>query len=176
MGFLRLDHGRTSKGLLIMRKASQFIAQTLLWLTTFAVPASGLPAAPIACNASGACAGRTERISTCPCCTSRNATAFCADHRGRTAGHACCDQSHDALRSTCSCGAECRCGRQDRRPPTAPPVENNRPTEKVAFACTFVATHVDVSSPSAKRGKTSLSFVAALAALDRCARLCRFTV
>jgi hypothetical protein len=150
--------------------------RTLLWLAAIGVPVNGLQAVSPGCSASGACTAQSQHARTCACSAQpERSDSCCAARRKQSENHSCCGKTQDTSDTPCKCGIGCRCGKDEQQAPTAPPVENNRPTEKVASACTSVAAPFKTHLSSAKWCQASSCFLEALAALDRCAHLCRFT-
>ncbi len=95
------------------------------------------------------------------------------------ASRSCCKSNKGGSYSApaCGCGANCQCGISKEPSPAAPPVENNSSPQKV------VATSSDIECVATKnvpqvprRPNRAAEDLNALAALDRCISLCRFTL
>jgi hypothetical protein len=76
--------------------------------------------------------------------------------------------------ATCTCGLNCQCGTTSQQSPATPPVQKN-PTEKLASNWLTTYSVATVYRPQTTRRQEDVSsFAGAVAALDRCASLCRF--
>lgn len=133
------------------------------------------------------CCGK-QRAGRCPCtgaevchcgqaCASRQPTHECcrAQRMGGTC-HCAGIRCHDGD-CTCPCGPNCQCGKNNAPPePAAPPVEHHSP-ERVLADAIAVASSVTVQYPPATLRHLDVCAAAdALAAVDRCVVLCRFTI
>ena len=163
--------------------------RALVWAVVLLMPMQSLPAATCGCASSKSCCKKDERSSDC-CCSAtkvRKGQCCCARKRAATTHSSCCSQ--EARRETsccgtvkseqgsgCNCGSNCQCGKGQQPRPTTPPVENNT-TEKLANDSISTVSVATVYQPRTTQRHNDTSTAAdALAALDRCASLCRFTL
>lgn len=162
-------------------------ARTLIWLAAITVPAQSLPAASCGCVGDASCC---EQRSTGQCRCTGAKICRCGDASpcrklansccgGRVAKATCCSTDNSVAFSehTCNCGEDCQCGTSQEPKPATPPIENNNPTEQVTVDATSVAFDVTVYFPQiTKRHADACIGAVALAALNRCVSLCRFTL
>lgn len=146
------------------------VARTLIWLAALTVPVQGLAAA--SCGCTGGKAHSEAKPSTGGGCSTRKASdsPLCCGERRQDAGQSCCGNS------TCQCGLSCRCGETKQQQPVTPPAEQNQ-SEKVAndsLATASIATACPTQTT--RRHEDASADANALAALDRCVSLCRFTL
>lgn len=124
----------------------------------------------------GPCRCTGAKVCRCgdknPC---RERAHACCTERATT--HSCCSSCDTAGESACPCGINCQCG-QSKEPskPAAPPVENNTAEKVASDSVSTVSLATVVQPPIARRTLDSSAMTDALAALDRCATLCRFTL
>lgn len=153
-------------------------ARTLIWLAAIAILGQGLPAASCACSAS--LVGCRQQNLRGDCCTAeRPGGSCCSAHReGSLAGSCCCERGGNKNKQGCKCGAGCQCGKARQSEPAAPPVEDNRPAEKVASDAVLAGLVAPVvRAPVLTLGQRDSSLhLSAATALDRCVSLCRLTV
>lgn len=175
-------------------------ARMLICLAGFSIPLQGLPGASCACcpqdlqsKGSDCCStlelsdqGLSLQAATNTCCCTGASTCHCNEgcsvqiqqescNRTQKSDESCCITSEMSSDPVCQCGPNCQCG-QRKAPiiPVAPfPVENN-PTEKlVDNSISTELLSFDYQSQDPRRAQGAPS---ALAALDRCVSLCRFTL
>ena len=173
-------------------------ARTLVWLAAIAMPLQSSPAAACgctnsdapACEVGGALTGSAESsVGRCPCtgaevcrcgesspchessrscCSKQNAAPSCCQD-------SCCSKGSSG---SCPCGANCQCGKSDApEAPRTPPTENNNSSERIVADILSVGLFAGIYSPDTTGQHFNISTdAAALAALDRCVVLCRFTI
>ncbi len=139
-------------------------------------------------KAAHACCQRRASSARCLCtgveiCRCGNASpcrrqaASCAKPRGAARGCGASYASAAAGLPECACGLSCRCGATEEPTPATPPVENTTSAEKIADAAASAASDVAVVEPQNTQCRCETpSETFTLAALDRCASLCRFTL
>ena len=143
-------------------------ARMLIWLAAFVVPAQGLPAASCGCVRGQACPSRPK---SCCCSSETRAETTCCCRPTQPAGMSCCDKAEQE----CSCGSSCQCGNQFPITPTTP--LENRVLRKVTDAITYqVGVGLGDSSKTSRERCSKPVAADAMAALDRCVCLCRFTL
>lgn len=130
-------------------------------------------------QSSGPCRCTGAKICRCgdasPC---REKAQSCCAGRAATKTSTCCSSCDTAGKPVCQCGTNCQCSvnKEPVEPATPPPVESNS-TEKVASdSVSTVSLATAYQAPSARRTRDASHLTDALAALDRCATLCRFTL
>ena len=165
---------------------NNIMARALIWLATLAIPAQGLQVRACGCDgvercqasesSRGWCCGAGESSKSC-CCQAdiRDGNSSCCAKSRVSKEHACCGSCNSPSPS-CQCGTNCQCGKVKAPTPSTPPNEKTA-AEKV----TFDTVSVDSSktfhpSQGSRRETPSVSAFAAMAALDRCISLCRFTL
>ena len=127
--------------------------------------------APGPCRCTGEKVGRCGESSRCR----KQPKSCCA---GRVAKGTCC-AANDSVTfgaSACKCGVNCQCNTSKEPKPDTPPVENNS-SRKVAGESNSTVSVGTVYQPQTT-WRHNVAFVEAdaLAALDRCVSLCRFTL
>ena len=184
-----------------MSMTRNITTRTLIWLTAILVPVQGLPAAACGCASGKRCDQKVEQSSNCcgasssdaaathNCCQSQSTGACrctgakvcrCGENSDCKSAESCCGTDACCSNeggSACSCGTNCQCGSNHMpEKPVAPPVENNT-AEKVASDSVLTVSLSTVYEPPAARRTPQTSVETdVLAALDRCAALCRFTL
>jgi hypothetical protein len=153
-------------------------ARMLIWLAAIAILGQGLPAASCACSA-GQVGCRQQNLRSGGC-TAKSSGGCCSSaHReAAVAGNCCCERGGNKGKQSCKCGVSCQCGKARQSEPAAPPVEDNRPAEKVVSHAALAGLIVPVvHAPVLTLGQRDASLhLSAATALDRCVSLCRLTV
>jgi hypothetical protein len=179
----------------------QGVPSTTCGCTTAGVRSHETNVTQSCCDSSLATPGKTsasccsqKRIGRC-CCTGakvcrcgegspcrRQSRACCSV---QATNGSCCSGSDSVARqkagcqcgADCPCGANCQCGKPNApSEPAAPPVENSSP-ERIVASSAAVASLATVCQPSTTRQHLDRCAKAdALAAVDRCITLCRFTI
>lgn len=128
-------------------------------------------------RSSGPCRRTGAKICRCkdtsPC---RAKARTCCG--GKTATKTCCSSCDTAGKPVCQCGTNCRCSVNNEpvEPATPLPVENNSAEKVASDSVSTVSLATVYQAPSAPRTRDASHLTDALAALDRCATLCRFTL
>ena len=177
---------RRAKDCSFMWITNSITVRTLTWLAASTMAVGGLPAASCGCSSSKSCCEKAEPSELCRCSAEKVREGRCC--RGREPAvsvGSCCWGSHqdDASRaaccktdSVCTCAASCQCGKAKQSMPSTPPVKNTI-TEKVANDLVSATTAAIVYQPQiTQRHVDASSASGSLAAMDRCASLCRFTL
>lgn len=153
-------------------------ARTLIWLAAIAILGQGLPAASCACSAS--LVGCPQQNLRGDCCATEKPVGSCcfALREVALAGSCCCERGGNKDKQGCKCGVGCQCGKARQSEPAAPPVEDNRPAEKVVSHAALAGLIVPVvNAPVLTLGQCDASLhLSTATALDRCVSLCRLTV
>lgn len=163
-------------------------ARTLIWLAAMTLPFQGLSVASCGCDRAnccqndeqpGGCCCSTDQVHEERCCCAGNraaSTESCCAAVGQHPVSRCCCQSHGGQGTACRCGPDCQCGKSGQPTPTVPPAESKSP-DKVVNGLVSAAAVATVSRPQITRQHHDPSPASnALAALDRCISLCRFTL
>lgn len=173
--------------------------RTLIWIVALMMPVQTLPAASCGCDSGqGCCQADGELDSSCcqqeesdRCCCTGAKVCRCGDTSpckqsttraccgGREASATCCAAASSVATGEpgCKCGANCQCGTTNAPGPAVPPVENTDSTEKVVANATSLASDPAIYEPRRTlQHANACGEVDALAALDRCVSLCRFTL
>lgn len=168
-----------------MRAFHNIIARTLIWLAAITLPVQAIPAASCGCTSStnwenaertASCSCSEAKVLQGTCCCSRKASvpraSCCSNNRPANTTRCCCNQTD----SGCNCGMTCQCGKGKQPTPAAPPVENHS-SDSLACDSLLVSPIATPNQPHVTRRQDDSSSVSdALAALDRCVSLCRFTI
>lgn len=165
-----------SNELLEMWTNQHIAARTLIWLAAIAIPVQGLPAASCACSVSHPCC-QQEKLKDGGCATEKPGDDCCSARRQAALAHdcCCCQRGKDP---GCKCGPGCQCGKAKPTEPAAPPIENDRPTEKVVSGAAFAGLIAAVA-PYSRNATPQLDAsreLNAASALDRCVILGRLIV
>ena len=181
----------------MMRTSHDLTVRIAGWLL---VIATAVPTPVLAADSCG-CAidsngGPKGNKAACCCCTVAwgvsEATDNCCQQRSdgerpcRRKVHSCCTaveethctDSHCAIcgERGCRCGASCQCRSVNEMPPAAPLAENDSPSEKVAVKNPPAFVSSVANEPLRKLTFVGALTADALAALQRCISLCRFTL
>ena len=160
-----------------MWKMKRIAARTLIWLVAIAIPVQGLQAASCASNCNKCCSQDNEQSHCCgrsaekrrdgrPCCALRRVSV----------SRSCCCKTQSGQDSRYKGGVNCQCGKTKEPKPATLPVDNN-PAEKIGGESASTVFVTAVCQPQAPRRQNAASIeLDALAALDRCSSLCRFTL
>lgn len=168
-----------------MSMTNTITARTFIWLTAFLFPLQGLSSAPCRCANGKSCC--SQKPTECCRCTGAKICRCRESSPCRKVHHSCC--SADGVKQTCwgtetstigdasgcNCGMNCPCRENNQPAPATPPVENNHPSEKVTSETILIAPAPVVLSSLIKQPHDCLP-LDAMAALDRCVSLCRFTL
>ncbi|WP_339736078.1 hypothetical protein [uncultured Gimesia sp.] len=175
-------------------------ARMLICLAGFSIPLQGLPVASCACcpqdsQSKGTdCCGTLDptdqvlsvQAATNACCCTGASICHCNDgcsvrkkqetcNTTQKAEESCCISSEMFNDPACQCGPNCHCGeRKEPVTPIAPsPVESNSLEKLVDNSISTESLSADYQSQDLRRAHDAPS---ALAALDLCVSLCRFTL
>lgn len=165
-----------------MLTTANITARALIWLATLAIPAQGLQVNTCGCggnersqtseSARSCCSSAGEVSDGCCCAPIEPA---CCSQREDSSEQSCCGSSTTSG-SSCQCGSDCQCGKVKAPTPVTPPAENTAP-EKVTIDTASVHSTTTLCPPqTSQRQTTAASAFDAIAAIDRCISLCRFTL
>lgn len=150
-----------------------FAARTLIWLAVIAIPMQSLPASTCECSKDERCC--QDKLQSGGCCLSSKAHGHrrCGDEDATLVTKTCCGNHRIGHDSPCKCGVNCQCSKSRPSKPIAPAVEKNATKNVVNETVSMVAVHC----PGAVRGFYETSAAGdALAGLNVCISLCRFTL
>lgn len=130
-------------------------------------------------RSSGPCRCTGAKVCRCgdtsPC---RQKTQSCCAGRSEARTSSCCSSRATVGKPVCLCGTNCRCS-MNKEPvePAAPLPVENASVEKVANDSVSTVSLASVCQrPAARRTHDASSVTDALAVLDYCTTLCRFTI
>ena len=175
-----------SKGLLNMRISKNIAARTLISVAVATIPVQGLPTAACACTSTArhSCSQQSD-VGPCPCTGARICRCglgcpclrpACSCQAARCRSCATSNSLAD-FKPQCPCGASCQCG-QGSGPtkPASTPVETNS-SKQLANDSLATPSAIAICQPDAAFPRLDPNGGPdALAAIDRCATLCRFTL
>ena len=165
-----------SKGLLLMSMTRNINVRTLIWLTAILVPVQGLPAGSCGCTGGKTCCKEEQSISCCCSAEKVRAGTCCCGQVRAEASHSCFCNSRSGQDSTCECGINCQCGKTKHQVPATPPAETNQAEKVASDSLTTCCVATTCKPQTTQRHEYTSTVVDAIAALDRCASLCRFTL
>lgn len=180
-------------------------ARLLIWLTLCAIPAQALPASACGCDGNASCCQSDDLIrgscrkegpattqdcsqqrvaGPCRCtgakvCRCGDSSPCCQSRPSCCSANSCCSTPGSGGESGCQCGPNCQCGTSDApTPPVAPAPIENSPEKSSSDAAVTAASLAAVYQPRDTRRTAPYASLEmdVLAALDRCASLCRFTL
>ena len=151
-------------------------ARTVIWLAAITTLLQTLPTAACGCTG-GEVACRAVRSNGC-CCAAEQVLeghARCTP-RPTTGKRLCCNRSPSGQGSNCPCGLNCDCGKANEPKPAAPPTGSNQIDRLASNSLQTVAIVTVDFAQAMQRHQDVFAGATALAALDRCISLCRFTL
>ena len=180
-----MNHGflKSSTDSTLMCLASNLPTHALIWLTAILSSVQGLPV-----SASSGCGpGRSgclceqankkqppAAVTSQNCCRPKKRTRCCASKIIQR--KSCCSTTKTNPKSTCSCNVSCACKQGQKQAPALPPSRNQQTKQIISQSASTLSVSIPIAPTCSSQDGIVSSLDDALASLDRCAFLCRFTL